>query len=222
LNLRDAASALKDRLLQLAPRQPDAMAQVCVGANKPTVTPDEILAPVLFTSRNSPLEISAVMVPSARASIGLIHCPGMKHVRGDIEWDRSLEKDLDALKAWGARALLTLIEPHEFQKLGVADLGSRVSASMRWHWVPIPDGGVLDEANRLAWIDVKSELVSDLRSGRNVAIHCHAGLGRSGTMAADLLTAFGMSSADAIAAVRKSRPGAIQTPEQERYVGSSP
>jgi len=173
---------------------------------------------MLFTSRSSPLEIDAVKVPGTTAHIGLLHCPGMKYARGDIEWNRSLDEDLDALKAWGASALLTLIESHEFEKLGVPDLGKRVGAWMRWYWIPIPDGGVPDQAADAAWVGVSRELVEALRTGKSVALHCHAGLGRAGTMAASLLTSFGVSASDAIATVRRSRPGAIQSDQQEQYV----
>jgi ADP-ribosyl-[dinitrogen reductase] hydrolase len=177
---------------------------------------------MLFKRRISPLQIDAVEVPGATGLIGLLHCPGLNYTYGDIEWNRSLDEDLDALQAWGASALLTLIESHEFEMLGVPDLGERVGARMRWYWIPIPDGGAPDQAADAAWVGVRRELVEALRTGRSVALHCHAGLGRSGTMAASLLTCFGVSASEAIATVRRSRPGAIQTDEQEQYVSRAP
>ncbi len=177
---------------------------------------------MLFTSRSSPLRIDAVEVPGTTGLIGLLHCPGLTYSHGDIERNRSLEEDLDALQAWGASALLTLIESHEFDMLGVPDLGERVSARMRWYWIPIPDGGAPDQAADAAWVVVGREIAEALRAGRRVALHCHAGLGRSGTMAASLLTLFGVPVSDAIATVRRSRPGAIQTDEQEQYLRRVP
>ena len=49
-----------------------------------------------------------------------------------------------------------------------------------------------------------------------------AGLGRSGMIAAKLLTACGAEPAEAIGLVRRARPGAIETPAQEAYVLREP
>lgn len=49
-------------------------------------------------------------------------------------------------------------------------------------------------------------------------MHCRAGLGRTGTVAARLLVEHGARPADAIALVRTVRPGSIETVEQESYV----
>jgi hypothetical protein len=56
--------------------------------------------------------------------------------------------------------------------------------------------------------------------GRRVAIHCHAGLGRTGLAAACFLvfTRESPSAAAAVAAVRAARPGALQTPAQVLFV----
>src|SRR5260370_28682872 len=50
--------------------------------------------------------------------------------------------------------------------------------------------------------------------GFGVAIHCGAGLGRTGTMLACYFVKKGMSAPAAIAHVRRIRPGSIETPEQ--------
>jgi atypical dual specificity phosphatase len=53
-------------------------------------------------------------------------------------------------------------------------------------------------------------------SEMGVAIHCHAGKGRTGTVLAAFFIGKGMPVADAIRHVRDLRPGSIETPEQER------
>ena len=80
---------------------------------------------------------------------------------------------------------------------------------------PIEDFSVptLAQAQRLV-----GELELGLRQGERLAIHCWAGLGRSGTIAACWQVGRGMKPRDAIALVRWIRPGAIQNRAQEQFV----
>ena len=55
-------------------------------------------------------------------------------------------------------------------------------------------------------------------AGRPVAVTCYAGIGRTGTVLGCYLVSRGATPADAVAEVRRLRPGSIQTPEQEAAV----
>lgn len=81
---------------------------------------------------------------------------------------------------------------------------------------PVPDFSAPPYGKWDASLEQVGEL---LRQGKNVAIHCHAGVGRTGIFAAclaqDLL---GLSPADAIAWVRHYIPFAIDTKLQQQYV----
>jgi protein-tyrosine phosphatase len=57
-----------------------------------------------------------------------------------------------------------------------------------------------------------------LSRGVRVAVHCGAGLGRSGTLLAAYLVSQGAAPDAAIADVRAARPGSIETDEQEAAV----
>src|SRR5262249_652922 len=51
-----------------------------------------------------------------------------------------------------------------------------------------------------------------------VAVHCTAGLGRTGTVLAAWFVTQGLSAQNAIARVRRLRPGSVETEEQERAI----
>ena len=89
---------------------------------------------------------------------------------------------------------------------------------MLWFHLPIVDVSIPDGRFEEEW-DVAGEgLRSILRSGSDVLVHCRGGLGRAGTIAARLLVELGMEPATAIANVRRVRPGAIETDDQEKFV----
>ena len=75
-----------------------------------------------------------------------------------------------------------------------------------------------DEIFTADFFETQSSLLEYLRSGEKIAIHCKGGLGRSGTIAALLLSHLGFSTEKSIELVRKSRPGAIESTEQEIFI----
>jgi atypical dual specificity phosphatase len=75
--------------------------------------------------------------------------------------------------------------------------------------IPIPDF----TAPTSAQIDYLVEAVREAQP--MIAVHCRAGLGRTGTMLACLLVADGLTADEAIAQIRMQRPGSIETPAQE-------
>jgi ADP-ribosyl-[dinitrogen reductase] hydrolase len=134
-------------------------------------------------------------------------------------WDRDLGIDLDALRDWGAAAVITLIEAHEFESLGVDSLGEEViGRHMDWLHLPIQDVSVPGRDFEQAWKEQGEGIRARLRNGFDVVVHCKGGLGRAGTVAARLLVELGWEPSKAISAVRQARPGAIETGGQQDYV----
>ena len=134
-------------------------------------------------------------------------------------WERDLGHDIDAIRDWGAAAVVTLVEPAELTLLRVERLGDAVSRRhMSWFHLPIVDVSTPDHLFEQAWVAAGEGLRSILRSGFDVLVHCRGGLGRAGTVAARLLIELGMEPAKAIAKVREVRPGAIENAAQEEFV----
>jgi ADP-ribosyl-[dinitrogen reductase] hydrolase len=170
------------------------------------------------TSLTHPLRIDDL--PFGRGRLGITFCPGKsgRSVHG-AAWRRDLDIDLDAIRDWGARAVLTLIEDHEFGLLAVPSLGQAVRArGMDWHHFPTRDVDVPTPEAMALWRDLSPRLHDLMAGGGNLLVHCRGGLGRAGTIAALLLIESGRSVRDAIAAVRAVRPGAIETAAQEHWV----
>jgi ADP-ribosyl-[dinitrogen reductase] hydrolase len=176
-----------------------------------------------MSTRNShshPLQIAAIQPLPDSGRIGITFCPGKKQSSAMTgAWDRDLGIDLDALRSWGAAAVITLLEAHEFESLGVDDLGQEViGRHMDWLHLPIQDVSVPGRDFEQAWKEQGEGVRARLRNGFNVVVHCKGGLGRAGTVAARLLVELGWEPSKAISAVRQVRPGAIETGGQQDYV----
>jgi atypical dual specificity phosphatase len=108
---------------------------------------------------------------------------------------------------------------------GIDVLISLTETPLPRHW--LNDAGILAVSVPVADMSPPSErqldhVLATIRkanaSGMGVAIHCAAGLGRTGTVLAAYFVSGGMSARDAILKVRDLRPGSVETAEQERAV----
>ncbi len=81
---------------------------------------------------------------------------------------------------------------------------------------PVPDFSAPPQGT---WDESLDKVAALVREGKNVAIHCHAGVGRTGIftacLAQDLL---GLSPEDSIEWVRRFIPFAVETQFQQQYV----
>lgn len=171
------------------------------------------------TSETHPLRIDTLDLPEG-GRIGITFCPG-KHQQDAMtgRWARDLEADLEAIRAWGAAAVITLIEDHEFAELSVHGLGEGVrKLGMDWYHLPISDMAVPDTSWERRWQESAPAIHSLLDDGGQVLVHCKGGLGRAGTVAARLLIERGEAPLGAVVKVRAVRRGAIENAIQERYV----
>jgi protein-tyrosine phosphatase len=157
-----------------------------------------------------------VRASPSHGRIGITFCPGKHDFFAHTgAWNRDIEIDLDAIATWGAKLVLTLMEPAELRVLKVPHLGQEIqSRSMDWRHLPIADYSVPNEAFEQQWTMQGRKIREMLRNGDDVLVHCKGGLGRAGMIAARLLVELGMDPDEAISSVRRVRKGAIETPSQ--------
>jgi predicted protein tyrosine phosphatase len=168
------------------------------------------------TSYSHPLQIAEVRASPAHGRIGITFCPGKHdHFAHTGAWERDIGIDLDAIASWGAKLVLTLVEPAELNALKVPQLGHEIKRrGIDWRHLPIADYSVPTKAFEQQWLTQGRDIRQLLRNGEDVLVHCKGGLGRAGMMAARLLAELGMDPEEAIHNVRRVRKGAIETPSQ--------
>ena len=177
--------------------------------------------PTAGTSESDPLRIAAVTPGDGHGRIGITLCPGKTDPAGLTgAWARDLDTDLDAIQHWGATAVVSLVTGEELDLLSVRGLPGAVrDRHMEWWHAPILDGRPPGPAFEDAWATAGEAVRDRLRLGFDVLVHCRAGLGRAGTIAARLLVELGASPDDAIRRVREARsPHAVETASQESHV----
>lgn len=120
----------------------------------------------------------------------------------------STEEAFASLKALGITALLTLTEqplpPQLLEKY-----------ALQAEHLPIADYTAPTIAQVVQTMATLNRLVAQ---GEQVAVHCAAGLGRTGTILACYLVSLGTGAQQAIVTLRERRPGSIETREQEQIV----
>lgn len=172
------------------------------------------------TSATHPLLIDAVPAPIGGGQIGMTFCPGkIDDAAMTGSWRRDLNADLDVVAEWQPDLILTLMESHEFDLLGVPHFAEVVGRRFPgWRHLPIVDVSVPDAAFERSWEKTGAEARATLKAGGKVLLHCRGGLGRTGMIAARLLVELGSSADEAIAMARKGRPSRIETRAQEEHV----
>ena len=118
------------------------------------------------------------------------------------------EDELPCLYEAGIRAVVSLLNLP-------SDVVVFESAGFRFLCLPIPDGGAPSPSQAKQFV----QFVNDQRrEGRPNAVHCEAGLGRTGTLLAAYLISEGHSSEEAIRLVREAEPGAVETKQQVQFL----
>jgi protein-tyrosine phosphatase len=106
------------------------------------------------------------------------------------------------LERLGATIIVALNEVHELDDR-YPDYVAWLRSSGKAVWHPVPDLHAPSLDEMLALVD---ELRRRIQTGDHLVLHCGAGIGRAGTIAAALLMRTGRSHDEALARVASSRP----------------
>src|SRR5271170_7704412 len=113
----------------------------------------------------------------------------------------AFDDELPALHAAGIRAVVSLLNIPN-------DAAVYESAGFSFLCLPVPDGGAPTMEQAASFV----RFINEQRAAqRSVAVHCEAGLGRTGTMLAVYLISEGMGAAEAVQQVRAVERSAIET-----------
>jgi len=196
---------------------------------------DDAAAPPLYLDW---LDIAAAPgFADAKGRFGMTILPGRRCSGKTGTHPRDIEQDAATLAGHGVDAFVLLVEDHELTACGVPAF----SAVMADHAIPVircpivdhqtpadrsgasrspraDDAAVPEPGDLAAFTELVADTAIRLRAGQTLAVSCHGGVGRTGTLAACLLKRAGLDADTAIAVVRRSRPGAVETASQEAFV----
>ena len=111
---------------------------------------------------------------------------------------------------------MSLLEQKELETLRVSTLFELIKKYMFIHYYfPIEDKSV--PKNKVQLHRLLENLCNEIHKNKKILLHCNAGLGRSGLIAALLCKKLGVSE-HPISYIRKHRPGSIETKDQETMI----
>jgi protein-tyrosine phosphatase len=175
-------------------------------------TDGETRAPLAGYARREMIQLDALPpeVTRLKGRIGMMSAPGLF---------RSLREDLDDLRdEHDARLIVSLVTEEELGILGIDALVEQAEArgieTLRF---AIVDQSVPKAPKEL--VAVVERILAAAGRGETVVIHCWAGLGRTGLVAASCLVARGFAPDEAIATVRRHRARTVENEDQVAYIG---
>jgi len=126
-----------------------------------------------------------------------------------------LVDEIDNWRNAGIDCVVSLLEPSEVHELGLAEeAGLCRGKQMAFISFPIPDRQVPSSINET--LILAGALHDLIASGKAVAVHCRAGIGRSGLIAACVLSRFDVEALRAFSLISAARGVAVPDTAKQR------
>jgi protein-tyrosine phosphatase len=115
-----------------------------------------------------------------------------------------LADEVSGWKRMGIDVVVSLLHRYEADELDIAEEESLCQHhDIRYRSFPIQDRGTPNSAAE--FLALADEITASVKQGLAVAVHCRAGIGRSGLLAACILFRLGIDASNAFAVVSKAR-----------------
>jgi len=125
------------------------------------------------------------------------------------EW---IEDEFSGIANEGINQIVSLLENHEAYEVGLQNEKQLAEKnSMEFLSFPIPDRGLPSSIGEFR--DLTKHLYHQIAGGKNTVIHCRAGIGRTGLVAAGVLLQCGFEPDEAFKHVSAKR--GVQVPDTE-------
>lgn len=128
------------------------------------------------------------------------------------EW---VDDEFSGLSNAGIRQVVSLLEDHEAHEVGLADERQICEKhGLQFVSYPIPDRGL--PATVSGFTDLAKAIYHETAGGLNTVIHCRAGIGRTGLLAAGVLLRAGFEVDEAFAQISERRGVEVPDTEEQR------
>lgn len=130
------------------------------------------------------------------------------------EW---LREDMKIYRSMGIDHIISLLCQDEIEELGLHEERDACrDTGMRFTRFEIADRGLPDVSQL---VPLAETLAGEIAEGASLAVHCRAGIGRSGLVASCILQHLGLTASEAIARVSEGRGVKIpDTQEQANFI----